>query len=121
MRRNAPIRVLLVELPPLLRGMLDAGLASQPGIELVRESDATARHATASGESIDLIIVGLESGRLPEDVERDMARRVGPRVLGIETGHGRGVLYALRPHRTPLGELSIDELPELIRSALGSA
>jgi hypothetical protein len=37
------------------------------------------------------------------------------RLIGIHTRDGRVVLYELRPNRSELGEVSTDELADLLR------
>jgi hypothetical protein len=116
---DPPIRVMLMELPRLLESMLEAALATEPGLELIGAGPGPP--AAEDRELPDLIIVGLRAGRLPSSVERLLRDRATPRVLGVEAEDARACLYELRPQATSLGQLTVDELPRLIRGAARSA
>jgi chemotaxis response regulator CheB len=113
------IRVLLVDLPPLLRELVAGTLDSEPGLELAYTEPEAERTAVAEAATRpDVVIAGLDAGRLPPACERLIADRASLRVIGIEAEDGTAALYLLRPERTPLGEVTLTEVAEVIRATV---
>lgn len=113
-------RVLLIDMPRVLREMLARAIDAQPDMWVVGQE----RHPSAIGRAVrdteaEFVIVGLERAELPRDCQEFLRSRVTPRLLGIEAVDGHAFLYELRPERARIGEASItpDELVAAIRSA----
>jgi hypothetical protein len=62
-----------------------------------------------------LIIVQSDGGGSENSADR-MFWRCPSKVLAVTEGGRKGVLYVLHPHATSLGELSVDNLVDAIRS-----
>jgi hypothetical protein len=75
--------------------------------------------ADGSSERPDAVIVPLEDGGLPSAAQRLLDDRARLRILAIGVRDGRTVLYRLRPQRSDLGALTVEELPGVLRSAAG--
>jgi DNA-binding NarL/FixJ family response regulator len=117
----APIRIVLVDMPRLLRDLIEHALSGQPDMVVVAaEPDVEALGAAARESEADFVIVGLEHGRLPGSAQELLDERARQRVLGVEAENGEAVLYELRPRRTPIGRASPAELATAIRAAAGA-
>lgn len=117
-------RVLLLDMPRLLRDMLARAIDAQPDMWVVGQEG----HPSAIGRAVqdtapEFVVVGLEQSELPADCQRFLTSRARPRLLGIEAVDGRAFLYELRPEKERIGEMSItpDELVAAIRAAAARA
>jgi hypothetical protein len=97
--------------------IVEAIIASQPDCHIAGRIAADGDLAAAARRyrADVLIIMQLDSVGSEIDVERMFWRRPS-RVIAIAEGGRNGVLFALRPHAAPLGELSADKLVEAVRS-----
>ena len=100
------IRVLLSQMPQILRDILEHAVRRQPDLELIH--DAVAPDVVILGAtSLDLI-------RMPLSV---LEKWPGARVMIVTPGEGDAALFELRPHVTALGRVSPTELIERIRQS----
>jgi DNA-binding NarL/FixJ family response regulator len=111
------LRIVLIDMSPLLREIVRETLAREPGLDVVaeHEADVDVREAVEGGDA-DFVILGA-----------DPTASAGVRALGAEGArlralelHADGiesVLYELRPHRVSLGEISPETLLATIRAA----
>lgn len=68
----------------------------------------------------EVVIVGVEGPELPDVCQELVISHPQIKVLAV-SGDGRGAfLYELRPHTTPLGEVSPQGLVDAIRAAVPS-
>lgn len=115
---TAPIRIVLVDMPRLLRDLIEHALSGQPDMVVVAAEPAVeALGRVARTSAADFVIVGLEQGRLPESAQDLLDERARQKVLGVEAEDGEAVLYELRPRRTPIGPASPATLATAIRAA----
>ena len=112
-------RIVLIDMPPLLREIVREAIDGEPDLDVVAEhpGDVDVRHAVERDEA-DFVIVGSEAAAalgVPALIGG------GARVRALELqGDGRnGVLYELRPHRVSLGEISPQTLVQSIRALPG--
>jgi DNA-binding NarL/FixJ family response regulator len=112
-------RILLVEMPQILRDIVAGVLADEPDMEVVGEA------ATMNGLSqtvvetgADVVVVGRNDPSLAATL---MERRARLRVLAVTAGGRESWLYELRPQRIPLGEISPQRLVDEIRMRGGGA
>jgi DNA-binding NarL/FixJ family response regulator len=111
-------RVLLVEMPQMLRDIVKDIVGGEGDMEVVGElADQERVLATALDRRTDFLIVGLESGEMPEVFEDLVSLDPGVEVLAVARDGRQSFLYKLQPHLTELGELSPDLLLDTIRSA----
>jgi hypothetical protein len=102
--------ILMLDLPPLLRDLMCRTLDAQPDMTTISEG---------SCDRPDAVIVGLEDGDLPPAAQRLLDERARLRILAIGIGDGEAVLYRLRPQRSELGAVTVEELPAVLRGAAG--
>lgn len=102
---DQPIRVAIIGLPPLIRELVRDLIAGNEDMAIVERGDAA--------DGVDVCIVGTEEDAVSLcDVPR-MSRP--PRVIGISSDGRRTTLCELRPVVSALGDLSPDELLDVIR------
>jgi hypothetical protein len=97
------ITVALLVQPPMLRGILARLLATDPEVQVLDGASAAARNA-------DVLVLSQPD---PEDEAVPVSMLLTSptsRVLALGADARRAVLFELRPHRTPLGELSRESL-----------
>jgi chemotaxis response regulator CheB len=110
----APIRILLVAMPRLMRDIVEAELLAQPDMTLVGVSDTTAGLVDEIADiAPDFVLIGAEHGC---SVQPLLERRPWMRVLEIEPRAADAHLYELRPRRVDLGAMSAADLVTTIRS-----
>ena len=123
-RETHRTRVLLIDMPRLLRDMLARAIDAQPDMYVVGEEGHPSAIKRAVRETDpEFVVVGLEHAELPAECQLFLRKRATPRLLGIEAFDGRAFLYELQPERERIGEASItpDELVSAIRRAAGGA
>jgi DNA-binding NarL/FixJ family response regulator len=110
------IRVLLADMVPMLRDIVTEAVTYEPDLEVVGAVGGQEEFLTAlERERVDVLVLGAHR---PDDLE--LAEQIwvkSPRVkvLMIATGGRTAVLYALRPHKVVLGDVSPQGLVAAIR------
>ena len=66
----------------------------------------------------DAVVVGLHDSELPYACLELLLERPRVKVLGIAEQEGRAYLYELRPEQVEIGEVSPDEVVDMIRTAV---
>ena len=121
----SPIRVALINLPPILNEIVTEVLA-KPDIR----AEGSFHGATGCEQVAELrpevIILGLDDDSadedgLPPECRRLLSRHPWARVLSLAQDGRDAVLHELHPHRTVLGEASPQKLLETIRGARAQA
>jgi hypothetical protein len=107
---NAPARVLLLEVPKLLRDILQHATRREDDFELETEVEPRV--------SPDVVILGLTAAEDVTLVPALFARWPDAQVLTVTHTGGDVVAYELSPRRQPLGELSPSEIFAKLRDAL---
>jgi DNA-binding NarL/FixJ family response regulator len=107
------IRVAIVELPRMLRDIVVSMLATAVDIEVVTPSGST----SAFDAGADVVILNLDDVEPFDVLQELLAANPRLRVVAIAADGRRITLYELRPHRTPLGELSAAGLVAVVRDA----
>jgi len=97
----------VVDLPQMMSEIVTNILDQAPDVTLVATSDA---------EHAEVVIVAAENEELPAAGRTQLARRPAGKVLTINWPGGSAYLYELRPHGTPLGEVSAETLLAAIRA-----
>jgi DNA-binding NarL/FixJ family response regulator len=113
-------RVLLVDMPRLVREMFVRTINSQTDMKVVGQADSPSLMAASVKDTDpEFVIVGLKGAELPVECARFLEARARLRLLGVEAVDGSAFLYELRPDRTRVGEGSItpDGLVGAIRAA----
>jgi hypothetical protein len=114
-----PIRILLVDMPRLVRDMLVGAIERQADMAIVGQRPAVAALGEAVRESdAEFVILGLDDHRrLPPDGGRFLAERSRVRLFGIEAVDGEACLYELKPERVELGAVTPESVVRAIRRA----
>ena len=100
----------MTDVTGVLRDVIEATLATQHDIEVVRtEPEPPAQ--------LDVVVIGLRDSETPEAVDAFFERYPHVRVVGIASDGRRAYMHELRPHRLALGELSPEQLIEVVRRA----
>jgi DNA-binding NarL/FixJ family response regulator len=111
------MRIVLVDMPPLLRGIVRETLAREPDLDIVSEHDADVDvPAAVKRADADFVIVGSDASA-EAAVSSLVAADRGVRALELRSDGKESVLYELRPHRVLLGEISPETLLRTIRAA----
>jgi len=111
------IRIVLIDMSPLLREIVREALAPEPDLEIVAEHDvATDVRDEVARTGADFVIVGSDAGT-DDSIRSLVAADRGVRALEVHSEGKESVLYELRPHRVSLGEISTDTLLRTIRAA----
>lgn len=110
-----PTRIVLMNMPPLLRDIVRETVLHEPGLAVVAEisGDADLR-AALEEQRAEFVIIGAHA---PDGTAASVvaAQRM-LRALEVDDD-GHSVLYELVPHRVGVEELSPDGLLRIIREA----
>jgi DNA-binding NarL/FixJ family response regulator len=103
-------------MPPLLREIVRDAVAREPDLELVAElDDAPGAFDALARDAAQFVIVGSEAAAAA-CVPSLVAEQPALRALELRADGRQSVLYELRPHRVPLGEISAETLLRTIRA-----
>jgi chemotaxis response regulator CheB len=109
-------RILLIDMPRMLREVIGATIAEQPDLELVDEIDD---HSFTLGglerARADVVIVGADVLE-PSAVAAALRSRPDARVLRVSEDGRETSLWELRPHEQRLGAVSPERLLDAIRA-----
>ncbi len=93
-------------------------VAGEPDMEVVGDIDKYNELLPATRTtSADAVIIGLDDGELPDVCQELLDERPRVTFLGVHGGGRHAFIYALRPQRVPMGEVSPADLVEGIRNA----
>lgn len=111
-----PIRIMLVGMPRMLSDIIGNVVKKQSDIVVVGElSSRTGLAAEVQRLEPDVVVIGLEGSRLPDECESVFDVDPHVRVLGV-SGDGRELFACeLRPQSEALGEVSPEKLMQTIR------
>ena len=108
------IRIVLIDMPPLLGGIVRDAIAREPDLDVVAEREAARLREVVEQDEPDFVIVGTDDASAA--VRSVVEGRRGVRALEVHSDGRESVLYELRPHRVPLGEISPATLVQTIRA-----
>jgi DNA-binding NarL/FixJ family response regulator len=114
------IRIALVDMPQMLREITRAVVEAEPGAEIVAEYAAPAPLAEVVRSSDVQFVVVRDTPEMSAEATSLLADSRGVGVLAISDDGRSSVLYELKPHRAPLGEVSPERLVDAIRSAVSA-
>jgi DNA-binding NarL/FixJ family response regulator len=112
-------RLLLVDLPRVLRDLIMQAVATRSDIELVGEVSAPdSVPAALERYAANAVILPAGHPALRGQAKAILKTvRADVRVVALEPDGRSGLFYDLEPRQTPLGEVSPDMLMELIGRA----
>jgi chemotaxis response regulator CheB len=112
------IRVMVI-VPRMLRDIIAETLASEPDIEMVGEIGDRESLLPRVGEiKPDVVILQLDHPDRVDECRTLLYTMPQLNALAMSREGRDAFLYALRPHQTPLGNLSRDGLVTAIRAAV---
>lgn len=113
-----PLRVLLLEIPQLLRGILEHALQLDGECELTRDSRRGIDVLTEHLEPPDIVILGLTAAEDATLVPAILTQWPHARVMTVTQTGDNATLYQLRPEHRPLGELSAAGIVRTLRDSM---
>lgn len=115
---SRPVRILLLEVPQLLRGILEHAIELQSDCELVRDTRRTIDMVKAPGAMPDIVILGLSAAEDATLVHTLFARWPGARVMTVMHGGEEAAVYELEPHAHTVSRPSEHDIVERLRDAV---
>lgn len=101
-------RVLLIDMPRILRDILARVIDAQPDMCVVGQERHPSVFQSAVQESEpEFVVVGLEHGDLPVECQISLESGAKPRLIGVELTDGRVFLYRLQPKPERISETSL--------------
>jgi DNA-binding NarL/FixJ family response regulator len=110
-------RVILVEMPRMLREIVREVVANQPDLDVVDEDDADAVLAASRASGACVVITGRQDPG-HESIGRLLGTRQQVRVLALSSDGRDGAVYELQPQERLLGEISPPMLLAAIRDTI---
>jgi chemotaxis response regulator CheB len=106
-------------MPPMLLDIISKIIASQADMNVVSDLRGKSGLLSAAEESNADVVILTRADYVENEVEYYdlLYRRPHLKVIEIAGEGGRGSMYELRPHRTPLGEMSPLSLLDAIRAS----
>jgi len=115
----APIRILAVEMPPLLLDFVKSIITAESDMTIAKPLEPKTDIASAVRDTdTQVLIVGCDASSNLEQWMSLLYEQPRLKVLVLEEMGRTAQLLELRPHRTPLGELSRKGLLSAIRTAM---
>jgi DNA-binding NarL/FixJ family response regulator len=115
---NSSVRVLMIDMPPLLRQILEHAISQDSDFQLVPEAPAASATPVNTHSRVDAVIVGSEADDAARQASALLDRWPKAQVVVVTAAGRDAALYELRPHRTQLGTLSPVEAVTAIRDAV---
>ena len=114
------VRVLVLGMPAMLRQVIEEGLSGEPGVVVVEQHSAGAgAEARVREARADFVIVPLDEEAGEPRINELLTEHPGIAVLGVSSDGRRGLLYEMRPHKVPIGELSRQALLDAVHRVAG--
>jgi len=114
------VRILLLEVPQLLRGIFEHAIQVDSDCELLKDSTHTLRVSTQQTSPPDIVILGLTAAEDTTLVPALFARWPHAQVMTVMQAGDDAAMYELRPQRKALGQASPAEIVETLREAVHS-
>jgi DNA-binding NarL/FixJ family response regulator len=112
------VRVLLLELPQLLRGILEHAVHHRRDCVLLKESARPFTIALEPATPPDIVILGLTAAQDATLVPALFARWPQAHVMTVTEAGDDAAMYELRPSCRPMGQMSPDAIVEALRDAV---
>jgi hypothetical protein len=112
---SSPVRVLLLELPQLLRGILEHAVQRRRDCELLTDRTRAFPALPGFDQAPDIVILGLTAAQDATLVPALFARWPQASVMTVLEAGDDAALYELRPRRQAMGQMSPDEIVEALR------
>jgi DNA-binding NarL/FixJ family response regulator len=114
------IQIVLVDMPRMLRDMIEEAVAAQPDMRVVETVPERSALLEATRRTRpEFVIFGIDDDEddFPPGCLEVLEEQPRTRILGIQAAAGLAYLYELRPERTRIGEVAPEDVVAAIRSA----
>jgi hypothetical protein len=111
-------RVALINLPALMRDIVELEFSRQPDFEVVPLATSIALRAATVSPALDAIVVGDQAGGGRPSGSDLLDVWPHAKVLVVSGGGRDATIVSLRHHRDELGHLDAQELVAAVRAAL---
>jgi hypothetical protein len=118
---TTPTRIVLGEMPRLVRDLIEHAIADAPDLDVVAHDAGAGLLTTVEQTHAQLVIVAMAGEQLPQPVEDYLRHEARLAAVGVEITDGTATLYRLLPQRQPIGPVSPGELVAAIRAAAADA
>ncbi len=115
---SGTVRVLLLEMPLLLRGILEHAIERRTDCELMKITQDPLQLLTDRTIAPDAVIMGLTATEDATLVPALFARWPGTQVMTVMSAGDDAVVYELKPQRKALGQMSPPEIVDTLREAV---
>ena len=110
--------MLLLQMPPLLRELIEHAVETREDCALLRDPRSTFDMLLCPAERPDVVVVGLATAEDAAVVPALFARWPRAQIVTVTAaGHG-GVVYELKPHQRVLNEMSPAEIVETLHATI---
>lgn len=113
-----PVRVLLLGMPQLLRGILEHAVQLQSDCELLKDTRRAFQMLAEQTVPPDIVILGLTAAEDATLVPALFARWPTAQVMTVMQAGDDAAVYELRPRRRALGQMSPAEIVETLCEAV---
>lgn len=112
------IRILLADMPAMLMRLVAEILAAEPDLTVVASlTDSQDLKAAIERSRAEVVVMQQRSSIQEADQVAVLRPDHVLKIIALTDNCYHGVLYELRPHRAPLGDMSADRLVAAIRAA----
>jgi DNA-binding NarL/FixJ family response regulator len=111
-------RFLLLEIPPLLRGIFEYAIEGHGECEIIRDTKCAFHMLWEPREPPDIVILGVTAMEDAAIVSTLFARWPQARVMTVTQSGEGAMVYELRPRRQVLGQMSPDEIVQTLHEAV---
>jgi DNA-binding NarL/FixJ family response regulator len=115
-----PIRILLAQIPRVLQETLGNALSRQPDMIVTRAGNHVEVLLAAGETRADVVVIGMEDTEPPGIASHLLEEYPSLRIIVVDLGDQRALLYELRPELVPIGKATSAQLPSIIRAAVRS-
>ena len=116
---SAALKILVFDLPPLLRDLILRELAASVEVTTVEPGSGELERAVAETMP-DAVVVSLDEDEATPESRRFLDSRARTRVLGVGSRDGHSVLYELWPRRSELAAATPEELALMVRLTIAA-
>jgi hypothetical protein len=111
-----PIHILLLEVPQLLRGILEHAIQQQSDCKLLKGEDRDFKVRAEGAAPPDVVILGLTAAEDCSLVPALFARWPWARVMTVMSTGAGATVYELKPQRRLLGQMSPEDIVAVLRA-----
>jgi hypothetical protein len=117
-----PIRVLVTNMPAMLRGIVSASLAAQPNLLLLPDPGTSEPlHTTVRASDADVLVVGVTDLDALHGYDALLYKVPDACIVGVTLDGRQASIAQLTPHHEVVGQVSTDGVAAALREAVYAA